>query len=424
MTAAATTRPRALAFIDVDAPRYVIGTAMLLIVLSSTTITDLFVRLPLKLMSIVSPVLLIGAIFFTPFERLRRTRVSLSLLGFLALGTASMAWSADPASTSLFFLQRGLACYVLTMIALGSQPIEVVLRWVRVAAEAVVAITAVMTVAMGKSRIGQSLDPTLPAQAGWRGSFSNKNAMALYLVMALCAVLALESSRFRRRAFGITAVALIIGSRSSTGLGCLAIIPFYYVSRFALLAATRRERAIRAASSTFAVFVGGIGALFAATPILAALGKDPTLSGRTEIWRQTWFFTKQRPWFGWGINGVFGNTTLVDPTYTIRRRLGFPAAHAHNGLLMVMTEVGVVGLALLVTTLFVVGRRGFRDLVNGDFEGGFLLAGLTLILAISAASESVLSGFNMFLIPLIAAIALHQDRGNARGVRAPAGADA
>jgi O-antigen ligase len=75
------------------------------------------------------------------------------------------------------------------------------------------------------------------------------------------------------------------------------------------------------------------------------VGKDPTLTGRTEFWPLGIANIYQRPLFGWG---YFGFWTPANPAalsiaqavaFKVRRSL----PNAHNALLEALLEIGIVG---------------------------------------------------------------------------------
>ena len=77
--------------------------------------------------------------------------------------------------------------------------------------------------------------------------------------------------------------------------------------------------------------------------VLAALGKDPTLSSRTEIWSQSMQLVLERPLLGQSI-ASFWQQQIVETT-----GMWFP--NAHNGYLQLAIELGLVGLSLFLFQL-------------------------------------------------------------------------
>ncbi|MCO4096704.1 O-antigen ligase family protein [Macrococcoides canis] len=103
--------------------------------------------------------------------------------------------------------------------------------------------------------------------------------------------------------------------------------------------------------------------------IVDLLGKDLTFSGRTKIWNIAFEVINANPWYGYGIGYAF----RVSYTYFV----------AHNQLLQLTIENGIIGLLLFGVLLFIVGYklqvyRGYIEsliLSIGIFM--FFFAGLT-----------------------------------------------
>ena len=90
--------------------------------------------------------------------------------------------------------------------------------------------------------------------------------------------------------------------------------------------------------------------------ILASVGKDITLSGRTIIWTGLMEQIKLRPWFGYGYLGFWGN--LSSKSF-ISKVFGttYSPPHSHNGYLELVTSFGFIGAILFVITLVAIIRR-------------------------------------------------------------------
>ena len=74
------------------------------------------------------------------------------------------------------------------------------------------------------------------------------------------------------------------------------------------------------------------------------LGKDATLTGRTELWYFVNIFISQRPLLGWGFGAFWSQTNSA--ANEISMNLGWSIPEAHNGLLELLLEVGVIGTSL------------------------------------------------------------------------------
>lgn len=81
-------------------------------------------------------------------------------------------------------------------------------------------------------------------------------------------------------------------------------------------------------------------------PATAVLARDPTLTGRTEIWADAIKIVQARPLIGFGVEAVWGDN---DATRFPNLKTTSQHYHAHNGYLNVANEMGVV--VVMVATL-------------------------------------------------------------------------
>jgi O-antigen ligase len=86
--------------------------------------------------------------------------------------------------------------------------------------------------------------------------------------------------------------------------------------------------------------------------VLTAFGKDPTLTGRTEIWEQTMRLLSERPLLGHSM-ASFWQLDIVE-------RTGIWFSNAHNGYLQLLIDLGLVGLATFVLHLLTTLVRSLR----------------------------------------------------------------
>ncbi|MEG3840407.1 O-antigen ligase family protein [Microcoleus sp. herbarium14] len=88
--------------------------------------------------------------------------------------------------------------------------------------------------------------------------------------------------------------------------------------------------------------------------VVGGLGKDLTLTGRTEFWPQLIAAANQRPWFGYGFGGFFQQDEIgaQTPAYFIYTANGFQPKTAHNGAISVLLSFGYPGLVLILSSLF------------------------------------------------------------------------
>jgi O-antigen ligase len=323
----------------------------------------------------------------------------LALLTLLTL--VSTLWSQDPGST----LRRAIALILSTWFAF-----YIVLRFnprtfvnLLVIAFGVLLVVSILAAAVP----GQGITPSGTYAGAWRGLTGNKNELGrvVALAVALLPAAALLGMTDRpRRAFivGAAALPVLLLSHSATSLmaAVLGIVlgGVGYVLCGGRIGRVRLRAELRAILGVIAV-VGGL-ALFtvAWTPLLTALGRDPTLTGRTKLWdwaltvnqdrhllgsgyRSFWIDENTRYFFlafAWNKNGEGERSdSFSGPT------------HAHSGYVDLILELGIVGLSIFIVTVLS-GLVNLRRVVRrGNLDLGFIFAVIVaflLIYAITARS--------------------------------------
>ena len=92
-----------------------------------------------------------------------------------------------------------------------------------------------------------------------------------------------------------------------------------------------------------------------------AIGRDPTLTGRTQLWDFVQAMIDQRPLHGYGYHAFFDLPGLQEHLLAL---VGWPAPNAHSGYLEVWLGLGLVGLALTITLLLGAFIRALRALID------------------------------------------------------------
>jgi len=210
----------------------------------------------------------------------------------------------------------------------------------------------------------------------WRGLWYEKNQMGAMMVYgALAAMAALLAGSTRRKQMVFTIVlcaAMLLMSKSKTSLLALMI----GLCGSMLLAAMRRGPA----TAVIVVWLGVTVAVTAAMVmwlapelLFKALGKDPSLTGRTDIWAGLLRQSAKRPLTGFGY-GVFWTLDSV-PANWIRKETGWLVPSAHNGWLDILAQLGWIGVGLCALVLggpLLVAPFRFRTVQDGYWALLFL----------------------------------------------------
>ncbi|MFM1993317.1 MAG: hypothetical protein RL537_6 [Actinomycetota bacterium] len=97
--------------------------------------------------------------------------------------------------------------------------------------------------------------------------------------------------------------------------------------------------------------LGAVGVVIAIfrTEIFDFLGKSPDASGRFDIWQTVFRLVVEKPIEGWGWIGYW--IPGVEPWEGLIKINGVPMYQAHNALLDIWVQLGVVGLAAIIWLL-------------------------------------------------------------------------
>lgn len=234
-------------------------------------------------------------------------------------------------------------------------------------------------------------DPIHPGS--WNGLWYEKNQMGGLMTHGalVCAVAAIFEPP--RRKMWIFASALCVGAVVMTDsttslLGCAVALG----TLFAILI-LRRGGAVALGAIWLGVAGGGgfLGLITLAPALFFKLiHKDPTLTGRTEIWGAVLRRVEVHPMLGYGFGAVWADPW--GPAWFIRHEVKWNAPTAHNGWLDVLLQLGAIGLGLValhfILTAVVAGTRLLRGL-----EGLWAIPFIA-IFALLSVSESTLLQYN------------------------------
>jgi len=265
------------------------------------------------------------------------------LVSLVGLVLASSFWSAVPGTT----FRRGVSVACTTFFG-----IYFALRYDR--ADQLQLLRKMCTIAVVSSflfgifHLGHSVDNLNDV---WIGIYSQKNGLGR--MMVFCAlVYIVEGHAFQRSAFWISsrvgaAFSLILLSKSSTSFFVFCLLICTYFFRDCLRGSTRQLFAIF--SSLGAGTALGLYWTFHHLGLIKLLlHKDVTLTGRLYIWVLGTVMALQKPWFGYGYSGFWLGPQ--GPSGRIWRALNWAAPGAHNGILELWLDLGLVGI-----TIFLIG---------------------------------------------------------------------
>jgi O-antigen ligase len=109
------------------------------------------------------------------------------------------------------------------------------------------------------------------------------------------------------------------------------------------------------------------------------LGREATLTGRTELWTMALEDAWQKPILGTGFGGYFNTGNEFTRTF---------GNTGHNGLLDVFVETGIVGILLLVVFLWSFYKKARAEL-DENFVSGVFAIGILVISILTNYTESI-----------------------------------
>jgi exopolysaccharide production protein ExoQ len=309
----------------------------------------------------------------------RRTRsigvggvIALVLVAFLFL---TAFWSVYPAIT-----ERQAILYLFVVLGAigiaGTMESDEYMRQLTIAC-LISAVASLVLVAI--------LPGTALQKAGFRGVFPHKNVLGEVMVTgSLASLYSIRVARRFLRNFVMLILFLGVALASGSATSCIRI--FMFVCTEMITSLYRKGGAALLFGVLLTIVLVPILALADAYPdvVLGIVGKDPTLTGRTVLWVYVIDYIWQKPTLGWGYVSFW---SLENPiAQDINTALGWPVVEAHNGLLEMMLEVGVVGTAIFVflwARNLVLAIRCLRtpaiDLAISAiiFSGGLIVVGIS-----------------------------------------------
>jgi O-antigen ligase len=200
-------------------------------------------------------------------------------------------------------------------------------------------------------------DPFEPEHAGsWKGHFDHKNIAGA--MMAVIAVIGIYSIRIGRWRIGVTllvaglAFLYFTNSKTSLGLFPLVVVCCLVAEKTGSLVV----RLILCFGPVIAMIVVTLGGVL--VPPIAEINKavmrDPTFTGRFDIWRYGFEMLAYRPLAGYGFEGFWQTSTTLQGESRLELSWAVEKIiHGHNGYLDVALTQGLVGLAIVIVVFLI-----------------------------------------------------------------------
>ena len=202
----------------------------------------------------------------------------------------------------------------------------------------------------------------------------------------------------------ILSIALLVACRSTTSLcvcaACLLLIPLYRGLRW-------RSQLVSILYLILAIIVGTL-LIFAASnfeSLVDVLGKDVTLTGRTDLWQAVINEIQQKPIFGYGYRAYWRGWS--GPSAYLWLQFPWLPPHAHNGFLDVWLDLGLIGLFIFLIGYAIAYLRAlFWARHTKTMAGLFPLVFLSFFIFINLTESSIIRE-NIFWFLYISVFSLY-----------------
>jgi O-antigen ligase len=252
---------------------------------------------------------------------------------------------------------------------------------------------------------GVGITPGGAYAGAWRGLTGQKNVFARSLALGVALLLpaaltGLVSRRGAAAAVGLAAFCLVILSKSATAL--VSALAGITIGTCLYVALGGRIRGVRLRSElgiTFLVVAAVVVTLvvtYGWFVILEALGRDPSLTGRTKLWDWATAINEGRLWLGSGFRAFWiGENTKYffevfawqqSPDGTRSDSFAGPD-HAHSGYIDTYLELGLAGVAAFGGVILSALIHLWRNFRHGDPRVGFIFAVILSFLLVYATTE-------------------------------------
>lgn len=209
----------------------------------------------------------------------------------------------------------------------------------------------------------QAIDPEFFT---WRGIHVGKNILGQTAVInaIFFAYFSIKTTNIPKKIFYIIflflSIGLLIGSTSGT-----SIISFTLIVGFILLKKLNKiftpiglgNKAIYALVITVLLFI--LSLIYFAPSLMVLLfreiGKDPTFTGRTDLWLDLLVLAEHHVVLGYGYQAFWIPTSPIN-LFLFQKYIWLPN-QAHNGYVDMIVEIGVVGLILFIILVISLIKR-------------------------------------------------------------------
>jgi O-antigen ligase len=298
---------------------------------------------------------------------------SLLTRDFILLGgwmVATVILSLDP-STSIrrFALTASVVAVAAAMMLLPKSQHEL-MRWLSVAALALLAVCYGGILLAPQLSMHLSTDVLEPALAGnWRGVFGHKNmAAAVMVILLFIGIYVVRSRAYLSGAaiVGLSFLFLLYSAGKSSLTLCFAVL---LLTSLTSVIRSFRLRVVMLLTPLVLLNLFSVGTVVSdgLAEVAQMLPLDSSFTGRTGIWTFALDALQARLPTGYGFAAFWGNGAITN--IPEGKEWAALVSHSHNGYLDTALAMGLPGLALLIVALVIAPLRNFHAADLGGNNG-------------------------------------------------------
>lgn len=310
---------------------------------------------------------------------------------------ASFAWSNNPITTfqriSAFFGTL-IFCIYFTLRYNGKEQRELLTY----------ALSTVLLISIMIALILPSYGISAENNSAWQGAFNQKNLLGKIMTLATITFLFYISERKRLipKILGIVLTIISIGliylSQSKTALLTIIILLFTIICARILQKSNKITKAFFIIFILIIIIISGFIFISYGEDILEGIGKENTLTGRTELWSYSLNNIINHPIIGHGY-ASFWIKEKNSPSEKVEYQLGWDPPHAHNGFIDLTLELGLIGLLIVIIQLIMIILRYSKLAIESrEFIALWPLILTAFLLLYNLTESSLIRSNSLFLV--------------------------
>ncbi|QBY01799.1 O-antigen ligase family protein [Rhodophyticola sp. CCM32] len=307
------------------------------------------------------------ALLFTPNSIPRVLGLYWPALLPVLLAVMSLGWTEDTSLTLRRAGSLGLTTAFAFWLVFRFTPIQI-FQLVVTMAVSIIAVNFAIIQIQPTRGIHQSYDIINAHHAGsWRGLFGHKNDFGRLTalstaILVMGFVFGVGGRYLRWGMIPLIGIAIVMITQSSSSQATLlaSTVPTSVAALLLMRRISPAGRSIMLVVALPFAIIAALSAQLVFEYVLGLLGRDATLTGRTEIWEGVILSLGGHGVLGGGYGAGW---QIVGPR--LAGLTGIEVGHAHNGFLDLAVDIGAVGLGLTLVFMLWLGTLAFRSLMQG-----------------------------------------------------------